>query len=175
MSLPILQIAAIVAVAIYLVRWRAGLRRRNALSWDSLVTRLQPGWSARDLSVHFLSKEGLNTTPEETWERMEGFRGMRAMYRNAGVMLEMVDYAARNSDPSCAIDRILLETLRSDAMQIRIGALRVLVHCAFSQASESVRSNAFQVASMYTGMAARMAQLLEVCAPNMLPGFVAAM
>ena len=175
MSLPILQIAAIVAVATYLVRWRAGLRRRNVLSWDSLVTRLQPGWSARDLSVHFLSKEGLNTTPEETWERMQGFRGIRAMYRNAGVMLEMVDYAARNSDPSGSIDRILLETLRSDAMQIRLGALRVLAHCAFNQASESVHSNAFQVASMYTGMAARMAQLFEVSAPDMLPTFVAAM
>jgi hypothetical protein len=146
-----------------------------ARSWDSLVTRLQPGWSARDLSVHFLSKEGLNTTPAETWERMQGFRGIRAMYRNAGVMLEMVDYAARNSDPSGSIDRILLETLRSDAMQIRIGALRVLAHCAFNQANESVRSNAFQVASMYTGMAARMAQLLEVSAPEMLPDFVAAM
>jgi hypothetical protein len=90
-------------------------------------------------------------------------------------MLEMVDYAAQNSDPSGSIDRILLETLRSDAMQIRIGALRVLAHCAFNQASESVRSNAFQVASIYTGMAARMAQLLEVIAPDMLPGFVAAM
>jgi hypothetical protein len=175
MSLPILQIAAIAAVAIFLVRWRAGLRRRNAQSWDSLVTRLQPGWSAHDLSVHFLSKEGLNTTPGETWERMQGFRGILAMYRNAGVMLEMVDYAGRNSDPSGSIDRILLETLRSDAMQIRIGSLRVLAHCAFNQASESVRSNAFQVASMYTGMAARMAQLLQVSAPDMLPDFVAAM
>ncbi len=74
LSLPILQIAAIVAVATYLVRWRVGLRRRNARSWDSLVALLQPGWSARDLSVHFLSKEGLNTTPEETWERMQGLR-----------------------------------------------------------------------------------------------------
>jgi hypothetical protein len=175
MSLWVLQIAAVVAVATYLVCWSAGLRRRNARSWDSLVTRLQPGWSARDLSVHFLSKEGLNTTPAETWERMQGFRGIRAMYRNAGVMLEMVDYAAQNSDPSGSIDRILLETLRSDAMQIRLGALRVLAHCAFSQASESVRSNAFQVASIYTGMAARMAQLLEAIAPDMLPGFVAAM
>jgi hypothetical protein len=139
------------------------------------VTRLQPGWSARDLSVHFLSKEGLNTTPEETWERMQGFRGIRAKYRNAGVMLEMVDYAARNSNPSDSIDRILNETLRSDAMQIRIGALRVLARCVFNQASEGVRSNAFQVASMYTGMAARMAQLLQVSAPGMLPDFVAAM
>ena len=66
MSLSILQIAAIVPMAIYLVRWRSGLSRRNAQSWNSLVTRLQPGWSARDLSVHFLSKEGLNTTPVET-------------------------------------------------------------------------------------------------------------
>ena len=64
------------------------------------------------------------------------------MYRNAGVMLEMVYYAARNGD---SIDRILLETLRSDAMQIRIGVLTVLAHCVFNQASESVRSNAFQV------------------------------
>jgi hypothetical protein len=173
--LPILQIAAIVPVAIFLTRWRSGLRRRNTQSWDSLVTRLQPGWSARDLSVHFLSKEGLNTTPGETWERMHGFQGIRAMYHNAGVMLEMADYAAQNSDPNAPIDRMLLETLRSDAMQIRTGALRVLAHCAFNQASESVRSNAFHVASMYTGMAARMAQLLQVSAPDMLPDFVAAM
>ncbi len=175
MSLPILQIVAIAPVAIYLARWRAGLRRRNAQSWDLLVARLQTDWSARELSAHFLSKEGLSSTPGETWERMHGFRGIRAMYHNAGVMLEMVDYAAGNSELSDPNNQILLETLRSDAMQIRTEALRVLVHCAFNQASESVRGKAFHVASMYTGMATRMAQLLQVSAPNMLPDFVAAM
>ena len=167
-----LEIAVVAVLAIFLARWRAGLCRRNAQSWDSLVARLQPGWSARDLSVHFLAKEGLNTTPEETWKLMQGVRGVRAMYRNAAVMLEMADYAAKNSD---SIDRMLLETLRSDATQIRLGALSVMAHCIFNQASETVRSNAFQVASMYTGMAARMAQLLQVGAPDMLPNFVAAM
>jgi hypothetical protein len=175
MSLPILQIAAIVPVTISLVRWRVGQRHRNAQSWDSLVARLKPGWSARDLSVHFLSKEGLNASPGETWERMQGFRGIRAMYHNAGVMLEMADYAARNIDSSGSIDPALLETLRSDAMQIRTGALRVLAHCVFQHASENVRSKAFRVASMYTGMAARTAQLLQMSAPDMLPDFVAAM
>jgi hypothetical protein len=175
MSLPILQIAAIAPVAICLVRWRFGQRRLNAQSWDSLVARLEPDWSARDLSIHFLSKEGLNTTPGETWERIHGFRGIRAMYHNAGVMLEMADYAARNIESSDSIDRVLLETLRSDAMQIRTGALRVLAHCAFQHASENVHSNAFRVASMYTGMASRMAQHLQVSAPDMLPVFVAAM
>ena len=175
MSLPILQIAAIAPVAIYLARWRVSIRRRNAQTWDSLVARLQPDWSGRELSVHFLSKEGLNTTPEETWDRMHGIRGIRAMYLNAGVMLEMVDYAARNIEMSNSNDQVILETLRCDAMQIRSEALRVLARDAFNQASESVRCNAFRVASMYTGMAARMAQLLRVSAPEMLPDFVAAM
>ncbi len=175
MSLPILQIAAIAPVAIYLARWKVRLRRRHAQNWDSLVARLQLDWSGRELSVHFLSQEGLSTTPEETWERMHGIRGIRAMYLNAGVMLEMVDYAARNIEMTNSNDQVILESLRHDAMQIRSEALRVLARDAFNQASESVRTKSFHVASMYTGMAARMAQLLRASAPEMLPDFVAAM
>jgi hypothetical protein len=175
MTLPILEIAAIAPLAIYLARWRVGLHRRHAQNWDSLVARLQPDWSGRELSSHFLSREGLNSTPDETWERMHGIRGIRAMYLNAGVMLEMVDYAARNIEMSNSNDQVLLETLRCDAMQIRSEALRVLARDAFNQVSEKVRCKAFHVASMYTGMAARMAQLLRVSAPEMLPDFVAAM
>ena len=174
MSLPIFQIAAIVPVAVYLARCGVSLRRRNAQTWESLVARLQPDWSGRELSVDFLSKEGLNATPEETWERMHGVRGIRAMYLNAGVMLEMVDYAARNIAVS-SNDQVIFETLRWDAMQIRAESLKVLGRDAFNQASESVRSNAFHVATMYAGTAARMAQLLQVSAPEMLTDFVAAM
>jgi len=175
MNVPIFQIVAIAPVAIYLARWRVRLRRRNAQNWDSLVARLQMDWSGRELSAHFLSQEGLSTTPEETWERMHGTRGIRAMYLNAGVMLEMVEYVARNIEMSNSSDHVILEMLRRDAMQIRSEALRVLARDAFNQATESVRTNAFHVASMYTGMAARMAQLLRASAPEMLPDFVAAM
>ena len=84
----------------------------------------------------------------------------------------MADYAARNCE---TIDTELLAALRSDATQIRIGVLKALAQFAFNRASENVCLNSFQVASMYTGMAARMAQLLQVSAPDMLPDFVAAM
>ena len=43
------------------------------------------------------------------------------------------------------------------------------------QASEGVRVNAFRATSMYTGMAARMTQLLQENAAIVLPDFVAAM
>jgi hypothetical protein len=172
MILPVLQIAAIACVALYLVRWRGAARRRNAQTWDSLIARLRPDWSARELSDHFLWKEGLNATPEDAWKRMEGPKGLWVMYQNARVMLEMADYAARNSE---TVDRVLLETLRSDAMQIRVCVLMALAQYGFSKASEGVRVNAFRAAQMYTGMAARMTQLLQENAAVIVPDFVAAM
>ncbi|HZB88663.1 MAG TPA: hypothetical protein VE291_08415 [Terracidiphilus sp.] len=172
MMLPLLQISLLAVVAVYLARWRAGVRRRNTQSWESLILRLRPDWSARELSDHFLWKEGVNTSPEDAWKRMQGAHGLWAIYQNAHVMLQMADYAARN----CAsVDRTLVETLRSDAMQIRICVVTALGQYACSQASEGVRVNAFRAVSIYTGMAARMTELLQENAASVLPDFVAAM
>src|SRR5580692_6995037 len=172
MILILLQIAVFAAVAVFFVRWRAAVRRRNAQTWDSLVARLRPEWSARELSDQFLWKEGLNATPDDAWQRMEGPKGLWVMYQNAKVMIEIADYASRNS---ATVDRLLLETLRSDAMQIRVCVLMALAQYAFSKASEGVRINAFRAATMYTGMAARTTQMLQEIAPVMVPDFVAAM
>jgi hypothetical protein len=172
MILIMLQIAAIACLGAYLYHWRKGVRRRNAQSWDSLLARLRLDWSARELSDQFLWKEGLNATPQDAWQRMEGPKGLWVMYQNARTMMEMADFAAKNSD---TVDRLLLETLRSDAMQIRVCVLMALAQYGFSKAGEGVRINAFRAATMYTGMAARMTQLLQENAPVMVPDFVAAM
>ncbi len=172
MLLPLVQIAAILAIALYLVRWRIGVKRRNSQTWESLIARLRPDWSARELSDHFLWKEGLNATPEDAWRRMEGPKGLWAIYQNARVMLEMANYAAAHCE---GVDRLLVETLHSDAMQIRVCVMTALAQYAFTQASEGVRVNAFRAASMYTGMAARMTQLLQQHAAILVPDFVAAM
>src|SRR5580692_800808 len=172
MIVTALQIAAVLAIALYLAFWQKNARRRNAQTWESLLARLRPEWSARELSEQFLWKEGLSATPEDAWRRMEGPKGLWVMYQNARTMLEMADFAAKNSD---TVDRLLLETLRSDAMQIRVCVLMALAQYGFSKASEGVRVNAFRAATMYTGMAARMTQLLQENNPMMVPDFVAAM
>lgn len=172
MILPLLQIAAIAAVAFYLGRWRMSVRRRNAQTWETLLGRLRPDWSARELSDHFLWKEGLSATPDDAWKRMEGPKGLWVMYQNSQVLLEMANYAVTHCE---GVDRLLVETLHSDAMQIRVCVLMALAQYAFTQASEGVRINAFRAASMYTGMAARMTQLLQDHAAVMVPNFVAAM
>jgi len=172
MTLILVQIAALAGVLFYLGRLRMAARRRNTQTWDSLLARLRPDWSARELCDQFLWKEGLNATPEDAWQRMEGPKGLWVMYQNARVMLEMANYAARCSGD---VDRLLVETLHSDAMQVRICVLAALAQYAFSKAGDGVRVNAFRAASMYTGMAARMTQLLQESAAMVVPDFVAAM
>jgi hypothetical protein len=172
MLIALLQLAALVSLAILLGRWRTSVRRRNAATWDSLVARLRVDWSARDLSDSFLWKEGTDATPQEIWTRIQGAHGLWAMYQNAGVMLEMVDFATRSG--ACN-DLELMATLRSDALQIRVCVLMALAQYAFTHASEGVRINAFRAANLYTGMAARMTRLLQESAAVVLPDFVAAM
>ena len=172
MILQVLEIAAVVAIAAYFVRWRISVRARNAQTWESLLAKLRPEWSARELSEHFLWQEGLSATPEDAWQRMEGPKGLWVMYQNARVMQEMADFAAKHCE---GVDRLLVETLHSDAMQIRVCVLAALAQYAFKHASEGVRVNAYRAASMYTGMAARTTQLLQQYAAVMVPEFVAAM
>jgi hypothetical protein len=172
MIITVLQIAVVPAVALYLGRMRMNLHRRNTQTWESILARLRKDWSGRTLSDHYLWKEGLSIAPEEAWERMKGVRGLWAMYHNAGVMVEMADYAARNA---VTIDHEIVLNLRNDAIQIRARVLKVLAQYAMEKASEGVRMNAFQAASIYTGMAARMTELLQDNAADMLPSFVAAM
>ena len=172
MILIVLQIAVISCLGVYLFRWRKGVSRRNAQTWDSLLARLRPDWSARELSDQFLWKEGLNATPQDAWQRMEGPKGLWVMYQNARTMMEMADYAAKNSE---TVDRLLLETLRSDAMQIRLCVLMALGQYALSKATAGVKVNAFRAADMYSSMAARMTILIQDHAAVILPDFVAAM
>ncbi|HUA98461.1 MAG TPA: hypothetical protein VMA34_09060 [Terracidiphilus sp.] len=172
MALVLLQILVVAAVVVCFFRWRAEARRRNTQSWDSLLARLRGDWSARELCDQFLWKEGLNATAEDAWQRMEGPKGLWVMYQNARIMLEMADFAARSIGE---VDRLLVETLHSDALQIRVCVLAALAQYAFSQASEGVRVNAYRAASMYTGMAARMTRLLQESAAGVVPDFVAAM
>ncbi|MGD0732646.1 MAG: hypothetical protein ABR956_15395 [Terracidiphilus sp.] len=172
MILALLQISAVLGVAILLIRGRISAKRRNAQTWETLLARLRPDWSARELSDHFLWKEGLSATPEDAWQRMEGPKGLWVMFQNAQVMLEMANYASKNC---VGVDRLLVETLHSDAMQIRLCVLMALGQYGFSKASEGVRINAFRAAAMYTGMAARMTELLQMHAAVIVPDFVAAM
>jgi hypothetical protein len=172
MILAQLQIILITALAVCFSRWRAGVRRRNAQSWNSIVGRLRLDCTTRSLGDQSIWNGNLHVTPQEKWQLISGARGLWTMYENASVMLEMADYAARNSD---TVDLELLAGLRSDAMQIRVCVLTALAKYAFSHVNESICVNVSRAASMYTEMSARTAELLQTSGREMIPDFVPAM
>lgn len=171
MFIVALQIAVVVLVALFL-GW-SGLRaaRRNRQSWESMLARLRRNWHDCAISAHFPWKEGLSVSPDENWKCIHGVRGLWAMYRNAGVMLELANFAARH----VGADPAVLNTLREDAIQIRLAALQAIAGWVVAQANDNVRLGAFRVASLYTGMAAHMTEFLEANANVALPSFVQAM
>lgn len=172
MTLLLIQIAAVAAIGLYFARWYRENRRRSAQSWDSLIARIRPEWSGREISDRFLWDGQIVATPDSAWQQMEGPKGLWVMYKNAQVMLEMADFALKNT---ADIDPVLLANLRSDAMQIKLCTLVALAQYAFSKAGEGVRVNALRTAQTYAAMAARMTQLLQDHAAVVLPDFVAAM
>jgi hypothetical protein len=167
-----LQIGLPFALAAYFAAIRIRLGRRNRQSWESLISRLQPMRCLQSLSNQFPWKEGLSATPDETWEQIHGTRGLWTLFRNAGVMMEIADFAARNSE---SFDPALLHALRNDAMQIRLGAIDAIAQTLWGHASERTRVNAFLVVSMYSGMASRIIELMQASASGVVPDFVAAM
>ena len=147
-----LYFVVFVSAALYLGWRRSSVERRKRQSWESLIGRLQQDCKGRELSDHFLWREGLNTGPEETWDRLGGLRGLWSIFQNARVMMEMAEFAAGQS---VDVDAAALEALRSDAAQIRLCVMAVMVQCALQQANEGMRMRAFRAASIYTRMAAR--------------------
>jgi hypothetical protein len=85
----------VVSIAVYLAAMGVALDRRNRRTWESLAARLAPG------------------------------SGRRVPFRNAGVLLEMVDYACRADNH---FDASLAETLRSEAIRVRLGTVLSPTH-----------------------------------------------
>jgi hypothetical protein len=165
----LIQIVAFIATAAYLFHAGRNLRRRSALSWDSLMARLRPDGNARELSDLCFSRHGLNSIPIEKWKHVHV---LWAMYSNAGVMIEMADYAALNSD---SVSLEFLADLRGEAMLMRICVLKTLASFALSAGNERIWANALRAESAWAEMEIRIIELLELGAAEIVPEFVAAM
>ena len=92
---------------LYLVYSWVELRRRNQRSWPAIVSRLSPAWNA---AGNYIVSPGSN----KLW----------ALYHDAGVLMELADYAERNDRN---LDNRSIQELRGDALRMRFSALKAFV------------------------------------------------
>lgn len=172
MFLAFFQILVVGFLVVYVRQWKNRLLRRHK-DWNQMLLSLRVNdWGADAICERYLWKEGINATPEDIWHRIEGPKGLWAMYENAGILLQMAEYAAEQGDD--AADSILLASLRADAFHLRLHVLMALGEFALTARGKNIGVNAHRAAQLYAGMLARMTRLLQEHATNLLPRFVAA-
>jgi hypothetical protein len=86
-----------------------------------MVARLRLSFSTGESSADLAAEMDRYFTSEEIARRAQTMHGRRTMFREAGVMLEMADYAERNGGAEVAP---LVARLRSHAMAIRVETLK---------------------------------------------------
>jgi hypothetical protein len=101
--------------AAYLAFSVAALHRRNQLSWETLSSRLHPAWISGAMPVSSSARVAVLASDRSArW----------SAFRDAGVLMQMADYADRNG---IAGDPSVLASLRADAIRMRFAVLQSLV------------------------------------------------
>lgn len=175
MILPILTVALTAVPAAYTIYWRRSQTKRRKAGWDSILSRFRSHseFGIAEISERYLYSSGIQATPEDIWPRIHGAEGLWAMFINAGVLMELADYAAEHGGDN--IPEVLIEELRSDALQLRLAVLVGLVRYGVSRSGVSASVNAHRAACAYSSMLAHMTTLFQEHSTLYFPRFLEAM
>jgi hypothetical protein len=174
MILTLISVATPSALIAYAVYWRRVQTKRQAADWDSIVARLRSNseFNFDEVAERYLYSDGIRATPGDIWPRIDGANGLWAMFTNAGVLMQLADYATEHGKD---VPEQLIEELRSDALQIRIAVLMALVKYGFSRSGVAASVNAHRAATAYSSMLAHMTTLFQEHSALFFPRFLEAM
>lgn len=125
--LPYLGLAAFVGVLVYLATyWKSNAIELSDEGWESLVASLrQVELSGMKLvaGAYLNPQPGqIKLEPEEMWNLVEGYYGLRKMNQNAELMLALAAFAKHwNYDEAT----IVSEQMRRDALRLRSAARKI--------------------------------------------------
>jgi hypothetical protein len=170
MIVPLLQVILAALLISYAGLWRRQQTRRRARTWDGIVSQLCGNdWGIEEITERFLYKSEVHVTPKDVWHRIQGCKGLWAMYKNAPVLVQLADYAAEHGD---GVNPEMLEGLRSDAFQIRICVLLALGQYLFSASSVGAAVNAHRAVATYSAMLVRLTAFIQEYSTSLFPSYL---
>jgi hypothetical protein len=154
----------------YAAFWRRQQAKRHRRNWHEIVNQLQGNdWGLEEITEKYLYKGGIRATTEDIWGRIAGCHGLMAMYKNAPVLVQLADYAAAHGD---GVDQAMLETLRSDAFQIRLCVMLALAQHVMSASSVGAAVNAHRATATYSEMLACLTAFIQQYSANLFPSYL---
>jgi hypothetical protein len=170
MILPLLQVILTALLIGYAGFWRRQQTKRRARTWNGIISQLRGNdWGIEEITERFLYKSEVQVTPKDVWQRIQGCKGLWAMYKNSPVLVQLADYAAEHGE---SVDQAMLEGLRSDAFQIRLCVLLALGQYVFSASSIGASVNAHRAVSTYSAMLVRLTAFIQEYSTPLFPSYL---
>jgi hypothetical protein len=159
MIVPLLQVIVTALLIAYAGLWRRQQSKKRAKSWDGIISQLRCNdWGIEEITERYLYKSELQVTTKDVWQRIQGCKGLWAMYKNSAVLVQLADYAAEHGE---GVDQELLEGLRSDAIQIRLCVMLALGQYLFSASGVGASVNALRAVATYSAMMVRLTAFIQ--------------
>ncbi len=168
-----LQVILTALLIAYAAFWLRQQLQRRAKSWSGLIGQLQGNdWGIEEISDRFLYKSEVQVTPDDVWQRIQGSKGLWAMYKNSPVLVQLADYAAEHGE---GVDQEMLDGLRRDAFQIRLHVLAALSQYLLSASSEGAAVNAHRAVATYSTMLVSLTTFIQEYSTPLFPSYLDAM
>ena len=121
MILPLLQVILTALLIAYAAFWRRQQSKRRDRSWNGIISQLRGNdWGIEDITERFLYKSEVQVTPKDVWARIQGCKGLWAMYKNSPVLVQLADYAAE-----------LGQNVDVEMLEGRVEHAECVGHCSF--------------------------------------------
>ena len=170
MILPLLQVILTALLVAYAGFWRRQQMKRRAKSWEGIVSQLRCNdWGIEEISERFLYKSEVQVTPKDVWQRINGCKGLWAMYKNSPILVQLADYAAEHGD---SVNVEMLEGLRSDAFQIRLCVMLALAQYVLSASSVGASVNAHRAVATYSTLMVNLTAFIQEYSTSLFPSYL---
>jgi hypothetical protein len=174
--IPILLLLTfVVLLAAGLVWMQISNHRLHSLSWEDLVSQLQPV-PARGLEIVALDymeprPNQLKLEPDHLWAFIGGMEGLHGMRRNANLLIALAVHVQRwNFEEGV----IVTERMRQDAVQLKRALFRIRIEMLLRRTQLRTPFYIQQAASSYYLMTKRLLALYETSHAGLLPVLKAA-
>jgi hypothetical protein len=126
-TVQLLCVAGLLLCAILVQR---SLRNGRLQSWENVMKHLTScDQHLLQLSYHPIFSAGLECPSDQLWAAMDGINGCMAIFNNAGVLLDALEFIYRDGPCSEALSRAI-RLLRANAVRLRALIVAELVRRA---------------------------------------------
>ena len=168
--------AVFVFLAIGLIRTQVSARRLGELSWEELLTKLEPvetdGITA--VAVEYLNPGNLQigSKPDDIWNMIGRAEGLSRMRANSDVLIALATYAQRwNPDEGL----VAAERMRRDGLALRRAVVGIGLAMTCGYGKQRVSSYVHEAASSYYLMRLRLLALYRTSHSARYPSLAAAL